>query len=442
MRLDPIVVQIEQAKAPIFHAELEATSLCNTRCLHCPHEAISRPGGKMTWETYTVIVDKIRAYVKGQPYSLSYSGMGEPMLNPLIYKFVKHVSGEATTAFSSNGAVLTESNVLKLIDAGLDTIYLSFNGDEAEIYKKMMGGLSFDKVLANVRRAVELARGTRLKVRANVSITKETQDRVTRMDEFLQKEEMGPVSFSLCHDRGGNLNDKAVCDTPALGVENWPCDVMKNTLTVDWQGKVHICEHDLHGQYQLGDLMTEPLDVVLARREALLLDSRALEICKGCNDVMRAGGTPPLDSKAGGLMRDWVYYLFKDMEDPTSEMNEAMKWIFRIYQKEGRADRFANRMVELEKAAQTELERERRERAACEAAIEAERTNRISVQGDRDAIRKEKEGIQRLLDQRDKEFAALHAELVAMRKDKAWRFASMIRRDVGRIFGRTRPKAG
>jgi radical SAM protein with 4Fe4S-binding SPASM domain len=427
----------------MFHAEVEATSLCNTRCLHCPHEAISRPGGKMTWETYTVIVDKIRAYVKGEPYSLSYSGMGEPMLNPLIYKFVKHVSGEATTAFSSNGAVLTESNVLKLIDAGLDTIYLSFNGDEPEIYTKMMGGLNYDKILGNVRRAVELARGTRLKVRANVSITKANQDRVSRMDEFLQKEEMGPVSFSLCHDRGGNLNDTAVCDTPALGVENWPCDVMKNTLTVDWQGKVHICEHDLHGEYQLGDLMTEPLEVVLERREKLLADSTALEICKGCNDVMRAGGTPPLDSKAGGLMRDWIYYLHKDIEDPLSEMNEAMKWIFKIYQKENRADRFANRMVEFEKTAQKELARERVDGAARVAALEhalaSESAGRISVEGDRDAIRREKEGIQRMLDERDRQFAALHAEMVAMRKDRVWRFASMLRRDFRRILGKSGP---
>jgi radical SAM protein with 4Fe4S-binding SPASM domain len=430
----------------MFHAEVEATSLCNTRCLHCPHEAISRPGGKMTWETYTVIVDKIRAYVKGQPYSLSYSGMGEPMLNPLIYRFVKHVSGEAKTAFSSNGAVLTESNVLKLIDAGLDTIYLSFNGDEKEVYEKMMGGLNYDKILANVRRAVQLARGTQLKIRANVSITKETQDRVSRMDEFLQNEEVGPVSFSLCHDRGGNLNDKAVCDTPALGVENWPCDVMRNTLTVDWQGKVHICEHDLHGEYQLGDLMTEPLDVVLERRERLLEDSTALEICRGCNDVMRAGGTPPLDSKAGGLMRDWIYYLFKDMEDPTSEMNEAMKWIFRIYQKENRADRFANRMVELEKAAQKELSRERKEKdamhASFTAALAAEGAARISVEGDREAIRREKEGIQRMLDERDRQFAALHAEWAAMRKDRVWRFASMLRRDFGRLFGKSPPTTG
>lgn len=409
----------------MFHAEIEATSLCNTRCLHCPHEAISRPGGKMTWETYTTVIEKIRNYVKGQPYSVSYSGMGEPMLNPLIYKFIKHVSDEATTAFSSNGAVLTEQNVRKLIDAGMDTIYVSFNGDEPEIYSKMMGGLNYDKILANVRRAVELARGTRLKIRANVSITKANQDRVSRMDEFLQKEEMGPVSFSLCHSRGGNLQDEAVCDTPALGVENWECDVMKNTLTVDWQGKVHICEHDLHGAYELGDLMTEPLEVVLERRELLLKDSRALEICKGCNDVMRAAGTPPLASLNGGLFRDWVYYLFKDMDDPLSEANDVMKWIIRIYEKEGRTDRLVNRLLEIEKASHEALLEER-------AALAA-----LSV--DRATILAERQSIQRMLDERDRQFAELHAGWVAMRRDPLWRFANMIRNDLRRIlriFGR------
>jgi uncharacterized protein with von Willebrand factor type A (vWA) domain len=149
---------------------------------------------------------------------------------------------------------------------------------------------------------------------------------------------------------------------------------------------------------------------------------------------MRAGGTPPLDSKAGGLMRDWVYYLHKDMEDPLSEMNEAMKWIFKIYQKENRADRFANRMVELEKAAQAELARERKDGAE---ALAAEKAARISIDGDREAIRREKEGIQRMLDERDRQYAALHAEWVAMRKDRIWRFASMVRRDLRRMLGKS-----
>jgi MoaA/NifB/PqqE/SkfB family radical SAM enzyme len=422
------VIQLKPATEKMFHAEIEATSLCNTRCLHCPHEAISRPGGKMTWETYTTVIEKIRNHVNGEQYSVSYSGMGEPLLNPLIYKFIKHISHEALTAFSSNGAALTEQNVLKLIEAGMDTIYLSFNGDEAEVYTKMMGGLSFDRGLANMRRAVELAKGTQLKIRANVSITKANQDRVSSTHAFLDNEGVGPVSFSLCHNRGGNLDDVAVCDTPALGVENWACDVMKNTLTVDWQGKVHICEHDLHGEYELGDLMKESLDVVLERRQKLLKDSRALEICRGCNDVLRAADTPPLDSMAGGLFRDWIYDLYKDTDDPLSEANEVMKWIFKIYLKEGRTDRLANRFIAIEKEGHKKLQE-------IQAALASLHLDRLTILKDNEAIKREKESIQATLDERDRQYAELHAEWTSMRKDSMWRFVSMIRRDIRRLFG-------
>ena len=47
-----------------------------------------------------------------------------------------------------------------------------------------------------------------------------------------------------------------------------------------------------------------------------------------------------------------------------------------------------------------------------------------------------------MLDQRDREFAALHAQLVGMRRDRVWRFASMIQRDFRRIFGKSGTSSG
>jgi hypothetical protein len=32
------------------------------------------------------------------------------------------------------------------MDAGLDLIFFSFNGDEPDVFQKMMGGLSYEKV--------------------------------------------------------------------------------------------------------------------------------------------------------------------------------------------------------------------------------------------------------------------------------------------------------
>ena len=96
----------------------------------------------------------------------------------------------------------------------------------------------------------------------------------------------------------------------------------------------------------------------------MLDDSSALKICKGCNDIMRVGGTFPLQSQAGGTFRDWIYYLYQDLDDPLSEANEPMKWIFKIYQNENRVDRFANRLLEIEKRTHADLMLERTERLA------------------------------------------------------------------------------
>jgi sulfatase maturation enzyme AslB (radical SAM superfamily) len=400
----------------MFHTEVEATSICNIRCLHCPHETMSRPQGMMSWETYTAVIEKIRRHVKGGRFSVSFSGMGEPLLNPLLCQFIKHVSNEAVTSFSSNGARLTEENLCKLLDAGLDTLYLSINGDCPVVFANMMGGLSYEKILANVRRAVSLSRGTRLKVGANVSITKANQDRVSRIKRRLEDEHLDPIGFSLCHSRGGNLRDPAVCDIPPMKVAHWACDVMKNTLFVDWQGRAHICDHDLHGEYELGDLISEPLEAVLERRENLLHDNSGLKICRECNDILRIGGTYPLASGEGGDFRDWILYLYQDLDEPLSEANEPMKWIFRIYQKENRTDRFANRLLGIEKAAQARFQRTR-------DALIRERAILVA----------DKERVQHLLDERDRQFAALHADYVAMRSDWLWRVVQMIRNDLDRI---------
>lgn len=315
----------------------------------------------MQWDTYVTIVEKIKTYTKGERFALSFSGMGEPLLNPLIYRFIAHVSPYAVTSFASNGAALTEQNVAKLVDAGLDTVYLSFNGDDQDMFSTMMGGLSYDRVLENMRNAVKLAGGTRLKIRANVSITKANQDRISRIGTMLEREGVSPVTYSLCHNRGGNLRDEFVCDTPPMPVERWGCDVMQNTLFVDWQGKALICDHDLHGEYGLGDLMTEPLETVLDRRQKYLDEGLSFDICRNCNDIMRVGGATPLESGSGGIFRDWIYALYRDDDDPLSEATAPFRWIYAIYEKENRVNRLVNRLLAIEKSLHAENQRMREE---------------------------------------------------------------------------------
>ena len=408
----------------MFHAEIEATNHCNTRCIQCPHESISRPRGRMELATFETIVTKIKAHTKGEKFSISFSGMGEPMLNPLIYDFIKLVSKDAFTGFATNAAALTENNVQKLMESGLDVIYVSFNGDEPTLFSKMMGGLSFDKIGDNLRNAISLTKGSRLKINANVSVTKLNRGRVTKIKDFLENEGVHAITYSMCHSRGGNLKDPEVYDTPAQPEDDGRCDVLKNTLFVDWRGKVFICDHDIHGEYGYGDLVTEPLEIILERREKLLDAGLSFEICKNCHDLLKVG-FQPLESQAGGRLPDWIYDLYKAENDGLSHATSGFKWLYAIYQKEDRLDRLVNRLLLIEKNAALELKKVKSENLNLQKSV-GEKEDRIS-ELDRE-IRTE-------LAKKDKSIAELTAKITEMdgriqkmRRTRTWRVRSIFMR--------------
>lgn len=338
----------------MFNAEFELTNRCNTRCLHCPHEMMSRPSGRLDWNTYEIVTQKIRNHVKGERFSLSFSGMGEPMLHPDIYRFIKHVSADAITSFATNGIALNERNIGGLIEAGLDQLYFSFNADEPELFARMMGGLSFERVLANLRKTISSAEGTRLKVWANVSVTKANRDHLTAITELLKDEGITGLCYSMGHTRGGTLRDPAVFDTPPIPNDVTHCDVLSNTLFIDWRGRAFICDHDVHGEHTLGDIVAEPLETVLERRQQLIENGVNYRVCGECNDVLKMGVNFLPDGYSGTL-RDWVYDVYRSEDRlPLSSESPQFRWLYSLYAKENRTDRMVQRLID---RSQTMLDR-------------------------------------------------------------------------------------
>ena len=310
------------------------------------------------------------------------------------------------------------------MESGLDVIYVSFNGDEPTLFSKMMGGLSFDKIGDNLRNAISLTKGSRLKINANVSVTKLNRGRVTKIKDLLENEGVHAITFSMCHSRGGNLKDPEVYDTPAQPEDDGRCDVLKNTLFVDWRGKVFICDHDIHGEYGYGDLVTEPLEVILGRREKLLDAGLSFEICKNCHDLLKVG-FQPLESQAGGRLPDWIYDLYKAENDGLSHATSGFKWLYAIYQKEDRLDRLVNRLLLIEKNAALELKNVKSENLNLKKSI-GEKDNRISELDSE--IRTE-------LAKKDKSIAELTAKITEMdgsiqkmRRTRTWRVRSIFMR--------------
>lgn len=387
----------------MFHAEIELTNHCNTRCVHCPHETISRPRGRMERATFEAIVEKIRAHAKGARFSLSFSGMGEPLLHPEIFDFVRLVAHEARTSFATNAAALNEANVNRLMEAGLDTLYVSFSGDTPELFATMSGGLSFARVRENLRKAVALTAGRRLKVNANVSVTKLNRERVAAIRTLLEADGVNAITYSLCHSRGGNLRDADVVDTPAQPEPGGHCDVLANTLFVDWRGKVLLCDHDLHGEYGYGDLVTESLATILARREAMLAAGLAFSICRDCRDLLKTGFRP-LASEAGGRLPEWIHDLYAESPEKFTHATASFRWLYAVAEQQGRIPRLVDKLLSIESNLQRELSGRRDD-------IEHWRESDAAKQKQLDRVAERIEHLELVLADRDGEIAGLNRTL-------------------------------
>ena len=203
---------MDSLKSRALSLELEPTNLCNTQCLHCPHDSISRPYGKMDWETYHTIVDKAANF--SDSLYVGFAGMGEPLLNPLIYQFVGYAHEKAAAMVTSNASALTAQNMEKLISAGLDTLIISFNGPNKALYELMMGGLNFEKAQKNLDDAIHLGQGTSTDILINISVTRQTEGHLEEIRSYFLDRGIQSVIFSKCHSRGGFLKGDLVCRTP------------------------------------------------------------------------------------------------------------------------------------------------------------------------------------------------------------------------------------
>lgn len=270
--------------------------------------------------TFQTVMDKVFAGAS-QDVSVEFAGMSELLLNPLVYRFIKHISDQAQTSLTTNASALTPKNIERLIDAGLDRLTISFNGTDRATCAAMMGGLDFDRAASYLRTAVEMSQGKRMQVAANVSVTRQTQARLVEIKQYLQDVGVATIFFSKCHNRGMQLNDPRVCATPLPPMIDSRCDIFENTLFVAWNGDVLSCCHDLAGENKLANLLTADLAPLMQHKAIITQHGVAFPICRGCNDMYRYMNASTPD---GSPLSNWIYSLY------ASEDARAQKLVARI----------------------------------------------------------------------------------------------------------------
>ncbi len=113
---------------------LEVTNICNCNCQLCPvgQRRVKRKPGRMSWERFVAIVDKLDKYVR----LIDLFQWGDPFLHPAIYKMISHISEKHIyLRVSSTLRNWSEEEAEQLVMSGLDQLAVSIHGVSEETYR-------------------------------------------------------------------------------------------------------------------------------------------------------------------------------------------------------------------------------------------------------------------------------------------------------------------
>jgi MoaA/NifB/PqqE/SkfB family radical SAM enzyme len=130
---------------------IEVTNRCNSLCASCPltydHFLPFEPKHHLTWPQFRRIVDQIPQIERAVLH-----GIGEPLLNPNLPRFVAHLKERgAHVLFNTNAVLLDERRGDALREVGLDELRISLDAATPALYHKLRGIDKFNLIVANLR---------------------------------------------------------------------------------------------------------------------------------------------------------------------------------------------------------------------------------------------------------------------------------------------------
>jgi MoaA/NifB/PqqE/SkfB family radical SAM enzyme len=189
---------------------LETSAVCNLRCVQCPRENPSRQFQETRMDP--AFFTKIARYF---PYlmHLQLHGLGEPLLADFFWQIVNDDGTRGIDlVVNSNGTLLTERNVDRLLHSGLNLVNISLDAATASTYKKIRGG-DFDKVVAGIRRLIARRKElgvTGLQIWMNMTLMMEN---ICELPLFVD----------------------LACDLEVDGADVWHLDIRSDGVTDNWR---------------------------------------------------------------------------------------------------------------------------------------------------------------------------------------------------------------
>ncbi len=172
---------------PIW-AQLNITWRCNLDCAYCTEYDNQKD--------HIPFADLLARIEKCRELGVLHTDLigGEPLLHPDIERLFEEIRARGmTSGMTTNGFLLTEQKLDRLLEAGLGRLQISVDG--------VRPTKETPKSLKTLQKKIELCAGRPIWFRVNTVICDDTLDQVEEVARFCFDRGVG-VNFSVVHERG------------------------------------------------------------------------------------------------------------------------------------------------------------------------------------------------------------------------------------------------
>lgn len=138
--------------------EIEPTTRCNLKCVICEHTYWNEKAIDMSFEQFKHIIDQFPKLKW-----IGVTGIGNSFLNKDFLKMLACLRDRSIPIelFDTFNAPVGKEVLEKLVDIGLDYLWISLHGASKEVYEKTCIGGDFNRVMENIKTFVELKKQKR-----------------------------------------------------------------------------------------------------------------------------------------------------------------------------------------------------------------------------------------------------------------------------------------
>lgn len=292
---------------PITYS-IEPTNFCNLKCPECPSGTgeLTRPLGFLTFDNFKKIIDEI----SDTGFYIQLFFQGEPYLNKKLDEMIEYAQCKNVyVSISTNGLLITEKNIDKLMDNLPDKMIFSLDGLDEESYQNYRVGGTFKKADESLRLLVETKKKLNKKkpfVELQFIVMKQNEHLLDEVKKYAEERFVDRLVFktmqvSSYENALKYLPTKSEHSRYVIKNQGYEikgkiknhCFALWRTAVITWDFKMVPCCFDKDANYALGNLNQYSISEIWKSnlyqefRMGVLSNRKGNDMCNNCSEGMK-----------------------------------------------------------------------------------------------------------------------------------------------------------